>query len=78
MLNNNLKDDMVKEEFLNKATAKKITFKFDNNIQMDSWRKNGSSHHVFGFENGVFVVSFGVYLNTNLDRIDEYKLENLL
>lgn len=78
MLKVNLKDDMVKEEFVSKTSANKIVFKFDGSIEMNSLRPNGTAFHAFSFENGAFVVSFGKEFNYNLNDVDGFKLEKVL
>jgi hypothetical protein len=78
MLNTNLKDDMVKEEFVSKTGNNKIVLKFDGSIEMNSLRPTGTTYHSFGFENGAFVVSFGKDFNYNLNDIDNFKLEKIL
>lgn len=75
MIDANLKDDLVKEEFLARTGNKKIVFKFKA-IQPSS--SNGTGYHAFGFENGNFIVSLGANFDCNWGDIDYFKLEKIL
>jgi hypothetical protein len=75
MLDANLKDDLVKEEFLSRTGNITIVFKF-NAIQPNS--SNGTGYHAFGFDNGNFIVSMVANFDYNWGDIDYFKLEKML